>query len=150
MAQIKGQARDIKRNNLNLIPGKRGWFLWLLISQIIKHISKRKINVFCPFFKCRGIGGTMWVVIRLSITWRIPAWVLLQCHPQRADAAHYSPRGRNHKYLVWLQSKVLSVSRLFFSSPGENISDSASIKLHNAGIEGDCLLSLHLWQKISL
>lgn len=28
-----------------------------------------------------------------------------------------SPRGRNHKYLLWLQSKVLSVPRFFFSAP---------------------------------
>lgn len=76
--------------------------------------------------------------------------MLLQCHPQIADAAGYRPRGRNCKYLLWLQSKVLSVSRLFFSSPGENISDSASIKLYNADIEGDIAYFLYVYDRKSL
>lgn len=62
----------------------------------------------------------------------------------------YGPRARNHKYLLWLQSKVLSVSRLFFSSPAENISDSASLKLYSSYIEDDITHFLYIYFRKSL
>lgn len=140
MEQIKGQAMDIKRNNFNLIPGKRGWSLCLLISQIIKLNSKHKTNVSCPFFKCGGIQP-------LVMFPYVSGHQIEHCMEGNSISAltvsspdtrcSCSPRGRNHKYFLWLQSKVLSVSRLFFSSPGENIWDSASLKLYNVYIGDD-------------
>lgn len=42
------------------------------------------------------------------------------------------------------------MSRLPFSSPGENISDSASIKLYNADTEGDMACFFYIYDRKSL